>query len=313
MPLSWSLPSIPPHDFYISLDVDAYFDHEHDPVVIPEHGFIRPIALEDRDVIVTVFFNGDVEAPVFSVEASENLTTGEKAHVDTVLARILGTDLDVRPLYDQATDDPVLTPLIQEYYGLKRMSRGNFFEDALNRIIKTQIQHAPTARKMVYDVREAYSASLEGLKGPVAGWPQPVRMASADPYQMKKYRLSLRKGEYLVGLASELISSQLDMQELEIMEPESFYNRLISIRGIGPTTAQDLMFFRNRTDAVFPSHITKGHETGLRKWIIRSYGGEPDHCGEAEFQEMIKTWKGNEAAALEFLYVNWVVSEKRRS
>ncbi|MEX1121578.1 MAG: hypothetical protein WED82_05565, partial [Balneolales bacterium] len=276
MPKSWTISSVPPHDFYIGLDVDSYFDHEHNTANIPDKGFSRPITLEDRDVVVTVFFNGDVENPRFSVEAFEEVTQKEKEVINTALSRILGTELDMRPLYEQAAQDSILAPLLQEFYGLKRMARGNFFEDSLNRIIKTQIQHAPTARKMVYRVREAYSATLEGPEGPVAGWPQPLQLSNADPISMKKYGLSLRKGEYVTGLAGEFVSGRLNMEELEQSDPEAFYNQITAIRGIGPTTAQDLMLFRNRTDAVFPSHITKGHETGLRMWIIYSYGGNPD-------------------------------------
>ncbi|MEX1136203.1 MAG: hypothetical protein WEB89_04835 [Balneolales bacterium] len=311
MPKSWTISSIPPHDFFIGLDVDSYFDHEHLAAEIPDKGFIRTIALDDRDVIVTVFFNGDVEEPKFPVEASEDVTQEEKETINATLSRILGTDLDLKPLYEQAGRDPVLAPLLQEYYGLKRMARGNFFEDSLNRIIKTQIQHAPTARKMVYGVREAFSATIDGPEGPVASWPQPERLSGADPHSMKKYGLSLRKGEYVIGLAEELVSGHLNMKELEQASPESFYNQTIAIRGIGPTTAQDLMLFRNRTDAVFPSHFTKGRQTGLRMWIIHSYGGNPDQCTEAEFHDMIKSWKGCEAAALEFLYVNWVIGAKK--
>jgi hypothetical protein len=72
------------------------------------------------------------------------------------------------------------------------------------------------------------------------------------------------------------------------------------------------MLFRPRTDAVFPSNMSGGTEKGLRKWIIMSYGGDPDETSEAEFQEMIENWKGYEAAAIEFLFVNWVISQKKK-
>jgi hypothetical protein len=69
---------------------------------------------------------------------------------------------------------------------------------------------------------------------------------------------------------------------------------------------------RGRTDAVFPSNIQKGEEKGLRRWLIWSYGGDPNNCSEDEFQSYIKNWKGYESSALEFMYVNWIISEKER-
>jgi hypothetical protein len=71
------------------------------------------------------------------------------------------------------------------------------------------------------------------------------------------------------------------------------------------------MLFRERTDAVFPSNQKKGEEKGLRKWIIMSYGGDPTDTPEEAFQEMISNWKGYEAAAIEFLFVNYMIGRKK--
>lgn len=309
---NWTITSTPPHDFFLCLDIDQYFDMEHDPLAIFEQGFTRPVPLEERDVLVTIRFNGDVESPEFNITAHDSLSAKEKETATSVIRRILGCDIDLRNLYNNAENDPVLAPKIQEFYGLKRISRANFFEDALNRVIQTQISHKPTAKKMVYGVREAYAQRLEGQSGPVASWPRPFQLAGADPESMKKHGLSLRKGEYIVGLAHEVMSGNLNLNELEDLGSDEFYERVCSIRGIGPTTAQDLMLYRPRTDATFPSRIEKGEERGLRYWIIRSYGGNPHKTSENQFQKLINNWHGNEAIALEYLFVDWVVSEKRR-
>lgn len=310
---NWTIPSTPPHDFYLCLDIDQYFDHEHDPLSIFEKGFSRPIPVGDRDVLITIYFNGDPESPLFTVQAQENLNEQEVKQATSAIRRILGCDIDLRPLYEAAREDPVLAPKIAELYGFKRIARANFFEDAMNRVIQTQISHKPTARKMVYGVREGYGARLDGPGGPIASWPRPHQLVGADPESMKRYGLSLRKGEYVIGLAHEIVSGNLDVAELDAMDPMEFYERVCKIRGIGPTTAQDLMLYRARPDAVFPSRLEKGEERGLRYWIILSYGGNPVKTSEKQFQKMISTWKGNEAVALEYLFANWILSEKRKA
>jgi DNA-3-methyladenine glycosylase II len=310
---TWKIDSIAPHDFYLCLDIEQYFDFEHDPMSIFEQGFTRPIPVGDRDVLVSIHFNGDPEQPSFTIHSTESLTETEVSVATKGIRRILGCDIDLKPLYEAGKDDPVLGPKFVDLYGFKRMARASFFEDAVNRIIQTQISHKPTARKMVYGVREGYGQRLDGPGGPIASWPRPYQLAAGDPDAMKKYGLSLRKGEYIVGLADEIVSGNLSVEELEAMPPQDFFDRICLIRGVGPTTAQDLMLYRNRTDAVFPSRIDKGEERGLRYWIIQSYGANPNKTTEKQFLKLISNWKGNEAVALEYLFANWVLSEKRKA
>lgn len=309
---TWTLPSIPPHDWYLCLDIDPYFDHEHDPEQVFEQGFSRPVPVGDRDVVVSTWFNGDPDEPEFHMESTEALDKDEIETANRSLSRIFGTNLDLRPLYGQAADDPVLGPKLNELYGLKRMARANLFEDAVNRIIQMRLSHKPTAKRMVYDVRKNYGTLLQHRGRSVPAWPRPWQLARADPVSIRKLGPTRRKGEFIIGLAEEILSGELDMQKMEMAEPSAFYDRIKDVRGIGPTSAQQLMLFRSRTDAVFPGNKQSGEEKGLRKWIIMSYGGDPDETTEEEFQSMISNWEGFEAAALEFMFVDWVLGEKEK-
>jgi DNA-3-methyladenine glycosylase II len=310
---SWSLKSEPPHDWFICLDIDPYFDHEHHPEEIIDHGFTKPIPLAQKDILVTTFFNGDTEKPEFHFECPESLTDQEIKEANEVLTRIFGLNLDLRPFYEQAGKDPVLGPLLMEYYGMKRMSRATLFDDIVNRIIQMRLSHKPTAKKMVFKVRERYGAHLVHQGQSIPAWPRPYQLTKADPAQIRKLGPTLRKGEYITGLAQDILSGNIDLNWLDIeADPLSFYDTISNVRGVGPTSAQDLMLFRPRTDAVFPAHKIKGQEKGLRRWIIMSYGGNPDQTSENQFKEMIENWKGFEAAAIEFLFVNWIITRKEK-
>lgn len=310
---TWSIKSIPPHDWFICLDIDSYFDHEHNPEKMYEEGFSRPIPLKDRDVVLTLFFNGDIEKPEFHIETPETLSKNEIQQANSVLARILGTNLDLRPLYDGASGDPVLSPKLNEFYGLKRMARANLFDDIINRIIQMRLSHKPTAKKMVFKLRETYGTLLDHRGKPLPAWPRPFQLASAVPEQIRKLGPTVRKGEYVIGLAHGILTGEIDLDFLDRdADPQEFFDKVSDIRGIGPTSAQDLMLFRESSEAVFPSKIDKGEEKGLRKWIIMSYGGDPVKTSEKQFQQYIKHWKGYEAAAIEFLFVNWIIDQKKK-
>jgi 3-methyladenine DNA glycosylase/8-oxoguanine DNA glycosylase len=312
MPRSLTLTSAPPHDFFLALDIDAYFDHEHDIERIADEGWARPLALADRDVMATIFFNGDPDNPVFTVQFSDDLTEKELFEAASQLKRMLGTELNLAGLRTQAADDAILAPLLDQYYGFKRIARATFFEEAMGRLIQTQISHKPTARKMVYRVREAYAGRVETRKGSIPSWPRPVQLIGADPVAMKAYGLSERKGEYVIGLAHAIVSGAFPFVEIDTMAPDLFMETVSKIRGIGPTTAQDLMLYRLRTDAVFPSRIEKGQEIGFRRWICYSYGTTADNMSEETFQHLIRYWKGYEAMALEYFYLDWMIREKKR-
>lgn len=307
---SWTLKSIPPHDWFLCLDVESYFDHEHEPEKVFEEGFTRPIPVGDTDVIVTIFFNGDPENPEFHVESAESLSKDEVAEANKSLAKILGTDMDIRPLYDQAENDAVLGGKLSALYGLKRMTRANLFEDILYRIVQMQMNHKPTAKKMMFQIREAYGTALMLGKRSLPAWPHPHQLMKADPANIRKLGPTLRKGQYLVGLANDIVAGNVDMDHLMKCKPQEFYDLITKVKGIGPTSGQDLMMMRGRTDAVFPSNKKGGEEKGLRRWIIYSYGEDPHNTSEERFQELIQKWKGYEAAALEFLYVNYILKEK---
>lgn len=309
---SWTLKSIPPHDWFLCLDIESYFDHEHEPEKIFEEGFIRPVPVGDRDVIVTTFFNGDPENPEFHMESAESLSREEIEEANKSLAKIFGTDMDLRPLYDKAANDPVLGDKLTDLYGLKRMTRANLFEDILYRIVQMQMNHKPTAKKMMFRIRENYGAALMHGKKALPAWPRPVQLMKADPAAIRKMGPTLRKGQYLVGLANDIVGGNVDMEHLQTCDPQTFYDEITSINGIGPTSGQDLMMMRGRTDAVFPSNKKSGEEKGLRRWIIHSYGEDPHNTSEERFQELISSWKGYEACALEFLYANYVLKEKEK-
>ena len=307
---AWTLKSIPPHDWYLCLDVESYFDHEHNPETMFEEGFTRPVPVGDHDVIVTVFFNSDVDHPEFNIECKDSLSKEEIEKANKSLAKILGTEMDIRPLYDKAANDKVLGDKLSNFYGLKRMTRANLFEDIQYRIVEMQMNHKPTAKKMMYAIREAYGTALDYKSGTLPAWPRPLQLMKADPANIRKLGPTLRKGQYLAGLASDIAGGTFDIDHVTHCDPMEAYEQLTSVRGIGPSAAQDLIMMRGRTDAVFPSNKQKEEEKSLRRWIIGSYGEDPHNTSEKKFQELIKNWKGYESSALEFLYLNYIIRDK---
>ncbi len=306
--------SKPPHDFYLALDVDEYFEAEYDPEEIFKGGYARPLNLADRTVLAVIHYNDNPAEPAFEVELPDQASPDEEeaAEIDRQVGRIVGSQLDVAAFRDQIADDEVLAPIVAEHYGFKRLSRGRFFEDAMRHIIRTRISHGPTKRRMVQDVRKTWGTSLQWRGRTYYSYPRPEVLQHVDPTELREFGISRRKGEYVTGLAKLIAGGELDPAELEQAGPEEFWEKVTGVRGIGPSTAQSLMFRRNRSDGAFFSHKTKGKEKGWRRWILPMYGLDPHETTDEEFEALRDRWRGYEALVSQYLFFDWLMAEKER-
>lgn len=303
-----------PHDFSLTLDVDDYFEHEYEPMEVYRHGYVRPLRLEERNVLAVVRWNERVDDPVFEVEfPRHDLVEDERSQAERAVRRIVGADIDLQAFHEAVEDDAVLAPLVEQYWGFKRLSGADFFEDAIRSIVGTRISHDPTKKRMVRDVRETWGEAFMYRDTTYYAYPRPAVLAEADPEAFREFGVSRRKGEYIVGLAGEIASGDLDLEELERADPEAFYERVLEIRGIGPWTAQSLMLRRNRSDATFPSHESGGREKGMRRWILMAYDRDPNETSEKEWQQLRDRWSGHEALVSQYLYFDWMMRQKSES
>lgn len=307
------LPSAPPHDFLLTLDCDGYFLKEHDPEEVYLHGYARVLSLRDRDVLTVMKFNENPEEPGFEVTfPHDEPDTDELAEATEQITRILGLDLDLRPLMEQAGDDPVLGSMLADHYGFKRLKGANLYEDAFTDIITTRISHKPTAKRMDQDIRKTYGSAFEYAGTVHYSYPRPERLLDVDPESFREYGVSKRKGEYITGMAKDIQEGKLDLEALEKMEPMEFYEEIQKVRGIGPSTAQTLMLARARPDAVFPALEKKGEEKGMRRWIAYTYNRNPNELGDEDFQKLTENWRGYECLAIKFLYYDWITREAEK-
>jgi DNA-3-methyladenine glycosylase II len=68
-------------------------------------------------------------------------------------------------------------------------------------------------------------------------------IASMSPAALMPVGLSQRKAEYLIGIANEVTSGQLDFVALQHLPGDAVQARLIKIRGIGAWTADNFRLF----------------------------------------------------------------------
>jgi DNA-3-methyladenine glycosylase II len=311
--VSLILPSIAPHDFTLALDVQHYFEAEYDVQMIFDAGYARPLSLETRDVLSVSRFNGDPDQPEFEVWfPQETLTPKEEREALDVLGRILGTTLDTSGFIKKVQGDEVLEPLVMEHYGFKRLARANFYEDALRRIAHSRISHDPTKKRMVQDIRKSWGTAWTWEGVTYYGYPRPEVLAEVEPQALRELGLSLRKGEYITGLAKHVTDNPDFLAHMETCEPEDFLERALGIRGIGPSLAQMLLLSRGSSHAVLAERLVKKQDKGLRAWIFPRFGVDVNEATKAQTLDILARIEGYEALTTSYVYFDWVNEELRK-
>ncbi len=308
------LASKPPHDFTLTLDVTDYFEEEYDVEEIYEGGFARPLRLSERDVLVVATFNEDPDAPGFTLSLPEQdaPSTEEQAEIMRGMGRVLGSELDYDAFLEAVSDDPVLGPIAHRHVGFKRLSRADFYEDTIRLVIRTRIAHEKTKRKMVRAVREAYGTTFQWRGRSYFAYPRPEVLAEVDPADLRDHGLSKRKGEYITGLAKMVVDGELDLAEIELADPQTFHDLALTIRGVGPSSAQFLMLRRNRSDAAFMTRDDPG-ASGLLRWFLPRYGIDPKEADPEAVDAVLSRWEGFEAMVSHTLYYDHVIADLEKA
>lgn len=107
----------------------------------------------------------------------------------------------------------------------------------------------------------------EDLEG--SFFPSPEQVAASDVLYIKSAGASLRKAEYVHGIANSFVSGELTDEFFNTADDESIKKKLISIRGLGPWSAEMFM--------VYTLRLTTGLSLleqmfSLKRWDIVSPG-----------------------------------------
>jgi DNA-3-methyladenine glycosylase II len=188
--------------------------------------------------------------------------------LDAALAearQICALDLDVASFYRAAAADPALAGLIPRLYGLRPTLSPRPFEMLVGAICAQQVnlRFAFTVRARL--VRRF--GTPVGLNGQtVYAFPEPAALARARVAELRGVQLTVRKAEYIVGLARRIVSGELDLAALAARPNKDVVEALTSIRGLGRWTAE---WFLAR--ALGRGDVCPAGDLAVRKAFARFY------------------------------------------
>jgi DNA-3-methyladenine glycosylase II len=224
-------------------------------------------------------------------------SSSRKANIARFVNEWFDMDTDILPFYQLAEKDPLLQPLVQQNKGMKIVGIPDLFEALSWAIIGQQI-NLTFAYKVKRRFIENYGDHIiyEGRRFWL--FPRPERVAELDPAELKELQFSLRKAEYIIGIAKMIRDGELSKEKLQQFDPTSLKKELMAIRGVGNWSADYVRMkcFR-QLDALPVADV------GLHNALKAQLGWDRKPTVE-EIMKLAANWKGWEAYAVFYLWMS---------
>jgi len=217
--------------------------------------------------------------------------------LDAALAEvrhICALDLDVGSFYRRAGADPTLAALVPRLYGLRPTLSPDPFEMLVGAICAQQVNLAFAFTVRARLVRR-FGRRVRVGGQTVYAFPEPAAVARANVGELRAMQLTVRKAEYIVGLARRIVSGELDLEALQTRSNEEIIETLTSVRGLGRWTAE---WFLAR--GLGRGDVCPAGDLAVRKAFARFYNRGRD-LSEDAIRRRAATWGPHQNVAVHYL------------
>ena len=201
-----------PYDF--ALSTERYRAFGPDLANLWDDGAVYRV-VAGRDVRITGV-DGGVDVEPLDDEIAEDVRV------------LLGAAFDLAAFEEFARDEPVLARLVPALRGFRPPLNPDPYETLVTSITAQQV-----SLRAAFAIRNRFIQAFGRQIGRAWEFPRAERVARADPSELTALGFSLRKAEYVVGLAR----GQRDWAELRELPDAEVKARLVAIRGLGEWTA----------------------------------------------------------------------------
>lgn len=209
-------------------------------IAIGEMQSLVQISVIDNQQMVVQFLNG-----------SRPIEKGEREKIATYILEWFDLDNDLTPFYEMANADPLLKIPAQKFYGLRVIGIPDLFEALCWGVLGQQINLA-FAYSLKRQFVESFGDSIEWNGKKYWVFPPYERIAQLTPTDLAAIKMTVKKSEYIIGIARLMANGDLSKEQLKKMDFKEAEKSLIKIRGIGPWTANYVLMRCLRFQTAFP-------------------------------------------------------------
>jgi DNA-3-methyladenine glycosylase II len=205
-------------------------------------------------------------------------------------------DRDLEPFYEMAQNDHLLKRAVESFYGLRVIGIPDLFEALCWGILGQQINltYAYTLKRRLV---ENFGQSVEHDGDCYWIFPTAEDIAALTVEDLSILRMTVKKSEYLISVAQLMVEGKLTKaQLLNAGSAKGAEKMLVSIRGIGPWTANYVLMRCLRFPSAFPID-----DVGLHNALKLQLGLETKPTKE-EILNLSTGWKGWESYATFYLW-----------
>jgi DNA-3-methyladenine glycosylase II len=150
-----------------------------------------------------------------------------------------------------AQSDPWLKNPVERFFGLRVIGIPDLFEALCWGVLGQQINLA-FAYSLKKQFVEGFGDSIEWNGKKYWIFPSCERIAQLTPSDLADIKMTVKKSEYIIGIARLMASGEVSKEKLMEMNFIDAEKNLIKIRGIGPWTANYVLMRCLRFGSAFP-------------------------------------------------------------
>lgn len=216
-----------------------------------------------------------------TIELGDQVNSQEQETVAQTVDWMLGLNQDFSEFYKLAKQEPKLKQVVDKAQG-RLLRSPTLFEDTVKTILTTNTAWSGTIR-MAQALVDQFGAQLDGEPSKRA-FPNPRKVAASDEQKLRSQTRLGYRSPYILSLAREITSGELDLEELKTVEipSEQLHKKLLSIKGVGNYAAANLMMLLGHY----------GH-LAIDSWALKIVSHEWYHgeqIGPAEVEQSFERW-----------------------
>ncbi|TWD93718.1 DNA-3-methyladenine glycosylase II [Neobacillus bataviensis] len=260
---------------------------------IEDNVITRVVKTTVTNRLVQIYANKNNEMIVQFVNSIPEKT--ELTEVVSFIWEWFDLERDLSPFYKMAKGDSLLEKPVQEFHGLRVIGVPDLFEALCWGVLGQQINLA-FAYTLKRQFVERFGTSIEFNGKKYWTFPTYKQIAKLTPEDLGDIKMTVRKSEYIIGIAQLMNSGELSKEKLLAMNFKDAEKSLIKIRGIGPWTANYVLMRCLRFPTAFPID-----DVGLHNAIKFLRGSEKKPSKE-ELIDLSLNWSGWQAYATFYLW-----------
>jgi DNA-3-methyladenine glycosylase II len=179
------------------------------------------------------------------------------AAIERVVSKLLGLEFDLPPFFEFAQHDPVLADAVRLLPGFRPPLAPDPFEALVSSITAQQV-----SLHSAFAVRSRFIDRFGVAAEHAVAFPTRERVATAKEEELTALGFSLRKAEYVLGIAR----ADLDFVEFEKLPDDEVKARLMALRGLGEWSADWFLARQLARPQAWPAG-----DLGLRKAVLAFY------------------------------------------